>query len=989
MKWPTRRGIAVAAVLGVVFGAAAGLYQRGGGQIVGLGGGANLTGPVVAVGAPPRGAGYITLYEGGEETLVGVTYVPWTEYDEKAGEARPVPLQLDSDAGLELVVGLASREGVVAVLDDPANGCRLRAWRSVPVYAGTWVAGGDIDGDELDEIVVGTANAPRRGGKAYVLDDLDHGLAPVATLQVPWKAYAERCGATRPAVGDLDGDGKVEVVLGLADWDGEGGCLAIFKDLKFSRWVRLPWSDYTRGGGGTWPAVGDLDGEGGGELIVGTGLKGKRWAAVVAGVLGSPRVSWLRAPADPNGGSDPEVRPLCVDLDGDVPSELALTCALAFEPLRIALLDDSKAGYAFLGWRRGYTGPPHAPPVEPVATDPGAPARQVALEAFCSGRKGVDYARNADGTLGELAGILSEASKEPPVARARAFLAENMGIWGLRDLDRDLVLAPELGFTEEDETGTSHVVFQQVVSGVPLDRDRIGVSLDSSGVVTSVGSSIDAVGIGEEIDPTPSLTRERALGAAETALASPLAPDPSTELVAWRGQGKLHLCWRVRAAPKDRFESYELLVDAHGGQVLDTRSLTCFEGPPGENEVWTGVQVRGKTWQNNWVRIDAGLWRTEQIYPAWPVFTVIQQYDLHLQSERGVTPLRRVAPTRCEAEGASNIIHYSELLHFVSGQRNVRAPSMNVPEDSRYRIYVSAMWNLQRTMVHWRFRMNRRSWDDNGTELPLIFLSDQNTSSDGAVWDPVRHVIYIAKADRRQPMVSLDILAHEFGHAVVTGCGNRMFAPGEPSAISEHLGDAFAVFTEFHVESETDNFAKRSRRERRGNIWMIGEEVWTPETCLRSLERPYICIDYGQTHPCHMDERLGRHQPYNQPDNGYMHENNGILNKWLYLWVHGGRNVHPGSIPPHDQVEVTGLIQRFGDTEAGDETCIRIAEWAYLDLVRRLPSNSAPSFDVFRLRMLESIRRVPSALLAPCTAQDARQAAEQAFDAVGLMPHHP
>ncbi len=67
-------------------------------------------------------------------------------------------------------------------------------------------------------------------------------------------------GETRPAVGDIDGDGKAEIVVGLGP-RGEG-LMSVFDDAgtnyAFDRWLTVPHSQYNQAQGGSWPAIGDV-----------------------------------------------------------------------------------------------------------------------------------------------------------------------------------------------------------------------------------------------------------------------------------------------------------------------------------------------------------------------------------------------------------------------------------------------------------------------------------------------------------------------------------------------------------------------------------------------------------------------------------------------------------------------------------------------------------------------------------------------------------
>jgi FG-GAP-like repeat len=144
------------------------------------------------------------------------------------GLVRPSACDLEGDGDRDLVVGfgrgsggvvavLRLEDGVVVEVDSITSGTasyRENAGRTVP-------ACGDLDGDGRAEIVVGFGGSMR--GVVQVFDDVSTGFAPMATarsnaqgfMQIPVPRRFN--GAIHPAIGDIDGDGRGELVLGMSN----------------------------------------------------------------------------------------------------------------------------------------------------------------------------------------------------------------------------------------------------------------------------------------------------------------------------------------------------------------------------------------------------------------------------------------------------------------------------------------------------------------------------------------------------------------------------------------------------------------------------------------------------------------------------------------------------------------------------------------------------------------------------------------------------
>jgi len=134
------------------------------------------------------------------------------------------------------------------------------------------IATGDIDGDGKEEIIIGLGpvggNVTIPGGKFQILDD---DFTNLGWGQIDWNDYNRINGESWPACGDIDGDGVDEILIGLGV--GGNGRVEIFKFKNGQaipqKWIKIGWEDYCIAGGGARPACGNIDFDRKKEIILG------------------------------------------------------------------------------------------------------------------------------------------------------------------------------------------------------------------------------------------------------------------------------------------------------------------------------------------------------------------------------------------------------------------------------------------------------------------------------------------------------------------------------------------------------------------------------------------------------------------------------------------------------------------------------------------------------------------------------------------------
>ncbi|MFK7767248.1 MAG: M4 family metallopeptidase [Mariniblastus sp.] len=192
---------------------------------------------------------------------------------------------------------------------------------------------------------------------------------------------------------------------------------------------------------------------------------------------------------------------------------------------------------------------------------------------------------------------------------------------------------------------------------------------------------------------------------------------------------------------------------------------------------------------------------------------------------------------------------------------------------------VQAHFGAEQTLDYFFTSHGRDSYDDNGTVL-LSYVS-YSSNYNNAFWDGSRMTYGDGDGTSYNPLVSLDIVGHEISHGVTEFTAGLIYAY-ESGALNESFSDIFGETVE--------NYATG------GNDWLMGEDIAVnPGNALRSMSDPP-----AKGHP---DTYLGVNWWTSAGDNGGVHINSGVQNKWFYVLAEGETDVNDNGTP----YDVTGI----------------------------------------------------------------------------------
>lgn len=438
--------------------------------------------------------------------------------------------------------------------------------------------------------------------------------------------------------------------------------------------------------------------------------------------------------------------------------------------------------------------------------------------------------------------VMFSTDEQPAISQFKEWLVLNFKLqssFGLKELSR-----------ETDQMGQVHIRFQQVCENVPL-REAIIVVHSQQNKVLSFNGQLFV-----NAKPSQSVSID----------------EPSALNIALKFTGATTYKWQIpseeafiKTFEKNPAATYFpkaqlfILQDKEAGSRYAYKFDVYAHEPLSRADVYVDA-VDGKIiFVNNRIRHSDSLGTANTKFSG--VKNIITNYSNNQFS------LQESA--RGDGIATLNLLtgsNYGSAVDFIDFDNNWN--NINAQKDE---IATDAHWGMEKTYDFFYQKFNRNSIDDLG--FALISFVHYQVSYANAFWNG-QYMTFGDGNSSMQPLVALDIVAHEISHGLTEFTANLDYQD-ESGAMNEGFSDIFGACIE--------KFGKGG-----SGTWTMGEDIGM---IMRSMANPG---QYGDP-----DTYLGNNYYIGTADNGGVHTNSGILNYWFYLLTMGGNGTNDNGVAFH------------------------------------------------------------------------------------------
>ncbi|WP_375417252.1 M4 family metallopeptidase [uncultured Hymenobacter sp.] len=432
---------------------------------------------------------------------------------------------------------------------------------------------------------------------------------------------------------------------------------------------------------------------------------------------------------------------------------------------------------------------------------------------------------------------LGAGTKAYAASEARQALMEQLGLKaddGLRAVA-----------AETDELGFTHEKFQQYYRGIRVEHATYTAHA-RRGAIESLSGTLARVG---GVGTTPALAAEAALGRALAFVGARQYAWEAENDAALRPQGELVIVGRQRGLKKG---------EEAGAPVLAWKFNVYAARPVSRAYLYVNAQTGEIVAKDDIIKHAAATGTFATRYSG----TRSGATDSFNGSFRLREATRGLGIETYNCKKGSS---YTAAVDFTDAD-NSWTEYANANFDNAA---LDAHYGAQSTYDYFKAAHARNSYDNAGAKIKSYVHFD-DTPGDGkgyenAYWNG-QVMTYGDGATRFDPLTSLDVAAHEIGHAVCSSTANLTYS-GESGALNEGFSDIWGAAVEYYKDP-----AKQT--------WLIGEDIDKVRPSLRSMSNPN-----AESQP---DTYQGTYWATGTADNGGVHTNSGVLNHWFYRLSVGG-----------------------------------------------------------------------------------------------------
>lgn len=431
--------------------------------------------------------------------------------------------------------------------------------------------------------------------------------------------------------------------------------------------------------------------------------------------------------------------------------------------------------------------------------------------------------------------------------------------------------------TITDDLGMTHEKYQQVFNGIKVEFCEFIIHKDKLGKIVSLNGEF--VRIPKNSKTKPVLTFESALEKHELSrkkgkysvksldtgksVESPISQGGTNyEVVFVKGNDEVwHLAYKANLLGETIFDNFYGYIDCETSEMIKVQPLVYQVNATGTaTTMYSGNRTITTDFLSNAYHL--------QESNRGSTTTAIQTWNFNRN------------PAYYVSDVTSGI---AAATDFMDNDNNWTTTEFN--NANRDNAALDAHWGAEMTFDYFNIVHQRKSFDNNnGTIRNYVHVQTRDgdnsftpTNMDNAFWLQSERSMFYGDGLFFNPTVSLDICAHELGHAVCnSSIGNNgagLTYEKESGALNESLSDIWG--------SCVEQWATTGKQ-----TWICGEDVFWGGS--RSMNNPNLFNQPDTYLGTNWVNTTGGCTPSERNDRCGVHTNSGVGNFWFFLLSQGG-----------------------------------------------------------------------------------------------------